>query len=197
MVSAAIQRVLGRQHDRVAIGSLTDLKRAYEDELAAIAAEAEHVMAVSRKTHFSLVLLRRLPPTRPPQAPGRGAVTIVRTAYRYKRPPRRKKPVALEVPAVVKAADPAKAHRNHAPASTESAPAVVNATIKRTGASAAPAANDDHKPVIPPTIRKANPGGGGGPHRQMELPLSRQQGEREEDAYKRLKAAMARRLRGE
>jgi hypothetical protein len=31
----------------------------------------------------------------------------------------------------------------------------------------------------------------------MELPLSRQQGEREGDAYKRLKAAMARRLRGE
>jgi hypothetical protein len=26
---------------------------------------------------------------------------IVRTTYRYKRPPRRKKPVALEVPAVV------------------------------------------------------------------------------------------------
>ena len=29
---------------------------------------------------------------------------IVRTAYRYKRPPRRKKPVALEVPAVINAA---------------------------------------------------------------------------------------------
>jgi hypothetical protein len=41
---------------------------------------------------------------------------IVRTAYRYKRPPKRKKPVTLEVPAVVttaskrrKAADEAKA----------------------------------------------------------------------------------------
>jgi hypothetical protein len=59
MVSAAIQRVLRRQHDRVAIGSLTDLKRAYEDELAAhygeIAAEAEHVMAVSRKITQSVV----------------------------------------------------------------------------------------------------------------------------------------------
>jgi hypothetical protein len=59
MVSAAIQRVLGRQHDRVAIGSLADLKRAYEDELAAhygeITAEAEHVMAVSRKTTQSIV----------------------------------------------------------------------------------------------------------------------------------------------
>jgi hypothetical protein len=29
---------------------------------------------------------------------------IVRTAYRYKRPPKRKKPVALEVPAVITAA---------------------------------------------------------------------------------------------
>jgi hypothetical protein len=36
---------------------------------------------------------------------------IVRTAYRYKRPPRRKKPVALDVPTVVKAAGPAKAGR--------------------------------------------------------------------------------------
>jgi hypothetical protein len=36
---------------------------------------------------------------------------IVRTTYRYKRPPRRKKPVALEVPAVVKAADPARASK--------------------------------------------------------------------------------------
>ena len=36
---------------------------------------------------------------------------IVTYAYRYKRPRRRKKAVALEVPAVVKAADPAKAHK--------------------------------------------------------------------------------------
>jgi hypothetical protein len=27
---------------------------------------------------------------------------IVRTAYRYRRPPRRKKPIALEVPAIVR-----------------------------------------------------------------------------------------------
>jgi len=32
---------------------------------------------------------------------------IVRTAYRYQRPPRKRPAVALEVPAVVKAADPA------------------------------------------------------------------------------------------
>jgi hypothetical protein len=30
-------------------------------------------------------------------------MTVVRTSYHYKRPPRRKKPVALEVPAVVTA----------------------------------------------------------------------------------------------
>jgi len=36
---------------------------------------------------------------------------IVTHAYRYKHPPRRKKAVALEVPAVVKAADPAKARK--------------------------------------------------------------------------------------
>jgi hypothetical protein len=34
-------------------------------------------------------------------------ITIVRTAYRYKRPPGKRKPVALEVPVVVKAAYPA------------------------------------------------------------------------------------------
>ena len=36
---------------------------------------------------------------------------IVRTAYRYQRPPRKRPAVALEVPAVVKAADLAKAGR--------------------------------------------------------------------------------------
>jgi hypothetical protein len=38
-------------------------------------------------------------------------MTIVRTAYRYKRPPRKRQAVALEVPAVVKAAEPAKASK--------------------------------------------------------------------------------------
>jgi hypothetical protein len=60
---------------------------------------------------------------------------IVRTAYRYKRPARRKKPVALEVPVVVKATDPAKPrHRlvaaperpeEPAPAPVERKPAIV------------------------------------------------------------------------
>jgi hypothetical protein len=75
---------------------------------------------------------------------------IVTTHYRYKRPPGRKKPVALEVPAVVKAADPAKAHRRTMPPpeSTPAIPAVVSTSTKRAGASAAPAANDDHRPAI-------------------------------------------------
>jgi hypothetical protein len=80
---------------------------------------------------------------------------IVRTAYRYKRPPKRKKPVALELPAVVKAADPAKAHRRTMPPpeSTPAIPAVVRSSTKRAGASAVVAANDDRKPAIV-TIRR-------------------------------------------
>jgi hypothetical protein len=35
---------------------------------------------------------------------------IVTTTYRYKRPPRKQQAVPLDVPKVVKAADPAKAH---------------------------------------------------------------------------------------
>jgi len=54
MVSHAIQRWLGREHDRLMIGSLADLKRAYEDKLGEhheeIAAEVEHVLAINRDT---------------------------------------------------------------------------------------------------------------------------------------------------
>jgi len=54
MVSNAIQRVLGREHDRLTIGSLADLKHAYENELAKhheeIATEVEHVLTISRDT---------------------------------------------------------------------------------------------------------------------------------------------------
>ena len=41
---------------------------------------------------------------------------IVRTAHRYQRPPRKRQAVALEVPAVVKAAEPAKASKRVAAA---------------------------------------------------------------------------------
>jgi hypothetical protein len=40
---------------------------------------------------------------------------IVRTACRYRRPPRKRQAVALEVPAVVKAAEPAKARGGGGP----------------------------------------------------------------------------------
>jgi hypothetical protein len=65
---------------------------------------------------------------------------IVRTTYRYKRPPRPKKPVALEVPAMVKAADPPRASKQGrglppgaAPpsAAAEKQPAIVS--IRRRG----------------------------------------------------------------
>ena len=44
-------------------------------------------------------------------AKGIRTMTVVRTTYRYKRPPRKRKAVALEVPAIVRAADPAKASK--------------------------------------------------------------------------------------
>ena len=53
---------------------------------------------------------------------------IVRTAYRYKRPPRKRKAAALDVPAVVKAADPAKAGKRAKPAPPESTPAAKDRT---------------------------------------------------------------------
>jgi hypothetical protein len=65
---------------------------------------------------------------------------IVRTTYRTKRPPGRKKPVALKVPAVVKAVDPAKASRKGRgpePAAPPPAPA-----------------NDDRTPTPPPTAER-------------------------------------------
>jgi hypothetical protein len=72
---------------------------------------------------------------------------IVRTAYRYKRPPRKRKPVALEVPAVVMATDPAKPRqrlvaapeRPHdpAPAASERKPTIV--TIRDRKLAAIPA----------------------------------------------------------
>jgi hypothetical protein len=48
---------------------------------------------------------------------------IVTTHYRYKPPPKRKQPVALEVPEVVKTADPVKAHTSVRPAPKQPPPA--------------------------------------------------------------------------
>jgi hypothetical protein len=52
---------------------------------------------------------------------------IVRTAYRYRRPPRKRRAVALEVPAVVKAAEPAKASKRAKSAEPVDSGAVVAA----------------------------------------------------------------------
>ena len=53
-------------------------------------------------------------------------MTIVRSTYRYQRPPRKRQAVALEVPAVVKAAEPAKARkRAKSLALADSAPAAA------------------------------------------------------------------------
>ena len=73
---------------------------------------------------------------------------IVRTTYRYKRPPRKRKAIALEVPAIVPAKKP-KARK--APVAQPAGPAVVS-PAKRT---ARPdAANDDRKSAA---VRKPEP----------------------------------------
>jgi hypothetical protein len=65
-------------------------------------------------------------------------MTIVTTHYRYKRPPRKRQAVALEVPAVVKAAEPAKALRRG-----------VNPSDRPTGSPVTP--SDDASASAPPT----------------------------------------------
>jgi hypothetical protein len=72
---------------------------------------------------------------------------IVRTTYRYKRPPRQEKPVALEVPAVVKATDPAKARK---PASRQGRG--VTPAPDNSGSAAPPAAAEQTSSVV--TIRR-------------------------------------------
>jgi hypothetical protein len=70
---------------------------------------------------------------------------IVRTHYRYKRPPKRRKAVALEVPAIVKAADPGKARKRSRVSWGHDTSAEAEL--------ASPAANDDRKSAII-TIRR-------------------------------------------
>jgi hypothetical protein len=87
---------------------------------------------------------------------------IVSSHYRYKPPPRRKKAVALEVPAIVTIRDKkrvtvedlADAEQKPAtkPAPVKSTPATP-AVVQRAGTSATPAANDDRKPSPVPTAR--------------------------------------------
>jgi hypothetical protein len=85
---------------------------------------------------------------------------IVTTPYRYKRPPRKRKAVALDIPAVVTA----KSSRRPV-GGTEEAAAEVPMTARTTGQQAqpstpreaarvAPPANDDRKPAIVTTTSR-------------------------------------------
>jgi hypothetical protein len=143
------------------------------------------------------------------------ASAIVRSTYRYKRPPRKRKAVALEAPAIVTA----KKSRRPVLGETAAEMMTLHAPAPETGAAqpstpreaarviAPPPANDDRKPVPVPvpvpkpaivtaTSRKQRREADR-PHLPMELPLSRKPVERDGDDYKRLKAAMTKRLRGE
>ena len=133
---------------------------------------------------------------------------IVTTHYRYKPPPRKRKAVPLASPAVVtpeqkptagKKPEPAAAIARKAKPCNDNRPDVVPPpTIVRAAQPSPsthkmPAANP--KPAIVSTTgRKRRISDG--PPPQMELLLSRKPVEHDGD-YKQLKAAMARRLRGE
>jgi hypothetical protein len=113
------------------------------------------------------------------------ASAIVRSTYRYKRPPRKRKAVALEAPAIVTA----KKSRRPVLGETAAEMMTLHAPAPETGAAqpstpreaarviAPPPANDDRKPAtemkpaIVTTGRKRRIGDG--PHLPMELPLSR------------------------
>ena len=94
-------------------------------------------------------------------------MTVVRTSYRYKRPPRRKKPVTLEVPAVVTAKkqpppDWGKAAaeiKGHAPASGRSG--AVQPSTPRGAQRVAPAAvltiRRQSARIIPPDLLAETP----------------------------------------
>jgi hypothetical protein len=83
---------------------------------------------------------------------------IVRTAYRYQRPPRKRKAAALEVPAVVKAADPVKARKrakSAEPADSGATPANDEVLLSRIADFPAPVPSTgarltDRKPVERP-----------------------------------------------
>ena len=139
----------------------------------------------------------RLPCSTPSYAssflqPGAG-MTIVRSTYRYKPPPRKRKAAPRAGPAIVtpkrkpvlaptdaKKLDPAAAVVRKAKPGNDNRPDVVS----------------QNKPaVVTPTSRKRRISDG--PPLPLELPLSRKPVERDGGDYKRLKAAMTLRLRGE
>jgi hypothetical protein len=125
---------------------------------------------------------------------------IVTYAHRYKRPPRKRKAVALDVPAVTRT----KLRALAPPSSAE----IVKPGKGRAG-------NDNQAAPLAPTIVRAKSKqhvGEDRPHPTMELPRSRPKPsddsrpselaeakpvDRDAPDYRQMKAALARRLRGE
>ena len=138
--------------------------------------------------------------------------TIVRTSYRYKPPPRKRKAAPLAGPAVVtperkptvakKLEPPAAVVRKAKPCNdnrpdvvSQNKPAAIVRTEQPSRATHTTPEDNPNPAIVTSTDRKRR--SSDGPPPQMELPLSRQPAERDGDDYKRLKAAMAQRLRGE
>jgi hypothetical protein len=141
---------------------------------------------------------------------------IVTTHYRYKPPPRKRKTAPLAGPAVVtpkrkrlllstegKQLDPATAvvrktkpcNDNHPDVLPQDKPAAIVLTAKPSRATHTTAEDNPKPAIVTSTGLKRRVSDG--PPLPMELPLSRKPVERDGDDYKRLKAAMARRLRSE
>jgi hypothetical protein len=109
--------------------------------------------------------------------------------YRYKPPPRKRKAAPLAGPAVV--TPKRKPTEGKKP---EPTPAVVRKTQPSRATHTTPA--DNPKPAIVTSANRKQRVSDD-PPLPMELPLSRKPVERDGGDYKRLKAAMARRLRGD
>jgi hypothetical protein len=117
----------------------------------------------------------------------------VTSTYRYKRPPRKRKAVPLPSPAVVRKVKPCNDNRPDVVPQNKSAAIVRTAQSSR--AMHNPPEDNPQPAIVTTTSQKRRISDG--PPLPMELPLSRKPIERDGDDYKRMKATMARRLRGE
>jgi hypothetical protein len=136
---------------------------------------------------------------------------IVTTHYRYKPPSKKRKAPSLASPVVVtptrkrvllpaegKQLEPATAVVRKVKPCNDNRPDVLpkNKPAARTARATPKMSEDNPKPaIVTKTSRK--PHISDGPPLPMELPLSRKPVERDGDDYKRLRAAMTRRIRGE
>jgi hypothetical protein len=132
---------------------------------------------------------------------------IVTTHYRYKPPPKKRKAVPLAGPAIVtprrkqpavaKKPEPASAVVRKARPCNDNRPDTVPpaAIVRKPSRAMHKVPEDNPKPTIVTTTGRKRRSSDGPPP-QMELSLSRQPVERDGDDYKRMKAAIARRLRG-